>query len=250
MQLVTSEPWRGLKVQNAFHDLTPQSFWRLADDSRIAEEYRIDSNLRYLRTAPLIALKKIFVQYRFFTIYYIADLALLVSKMPFGTLRSCLAEFLSEELGDGDPGMAHPQLYDDFLVSLGVANETLSKGNEKCLASLETIQNSLLQRPWAYGVGLRGMGGECLCQIYLSAMYEHFMLNPHIQERKADLAWKFWDIHTGEVDMVHRARTRNAISQLILKDPDTMVELAGGYLESKAAWDLFWQAIFAAARME
>src|SRR3954470_15385750 len=86
-----------------FSSLTPETFWQLADDSKMLAEYKVDRNLRYLRTAPPEILKRIFVQYRFFTLYYITDLALLVAKLPFGSLRSCLAEFLSEELGDGDP---------------------------------------------------------------------------------------------------------------------------------------------------
>ena len=49
----------------------------------------------------------------------------------------------------------------------------------------------------AYGVGLRGMGGECVCQ-YLSRFYEHLMKNRYIQERKQQIDWRFWDLHVGE----------------------------------------------------
>jgi len=230
--------------------LTPENFWQLADTTRMAAEYQVDENLRYLRTAPLETLRRIFVQYRFFTIYYITDLALLVAKLPFGSLRSCLGEFLSEELGDGDPKDSHPSLYDDFLLSLGVPRKTLELADRNCLAILDQVRVSLETRSWPYGVGLRGMGGECLCQIYLASMHENFMRNPVIQERKDSLAWKFWDIHTGEVDIEHRERTRAAIDELILAQPETISDLATGYLESKAAWDGFWQRIFNNARLQ
>lgn len=231
-----------------FSSLTPQTFWQLADDSRMLAEYKVDRNLRYLRTAPPEILKKIFVQYRFFTHYYITDLALLVAKLPFGSLRSCLGEFLSEELGDGDPTDSHPQLYDGFLRTLGVSEEQLQRPSPSVLSSLDGVRASLETRSWAYGVGLRGMGGECLCQIYLSSMHENFIRNPYIQERREDLAWKFWDIHTGEVDVEHRLRTRQAITELVESDPSHIEDLAAGYTQAKGAWDQFWKDIFAEAK--
>ena len=61
-----------------------ESFWQLADFTKTNERYRIDKNLQSLKFARLSTLKKIFVQYRFFTHYYILDLAILISKLPFG----------------------------------------------------------------------------------------------------------------------------------------------------------------------
>lgn len=66
-------------------------FWEMAESERTLAEYRVNANLRYLRSASPETLRKIFVQYRFFTLYYITDLALLVSRLPFGALRSGLA---------------------------------------------------------------------------------------------------------------------------------------------------------------
>jgi hypothetical protein len=224
--------------------LTPASFWSIADTEKMAAEYQVDENLRFLQTASIETLRRIFVQYRFFTIYYISDLALLVAKLPFGTLRSSLAEFLNDELGNGNQSGAHPRLYDDFLRSLGVGEEALTAANPACIATLEGVSRSLSERSWAYGVGLRGMGGECLCQIYLSSMYDNFMQNPAIQRIKDQLAWKFWEIHIGDVDIHHRERTRDAINQLITSSPDLISDLAAGYLESKGAWDAFWKRIY------
>jgi hypothetical protein len=227
---------------------TPEAFWKMADSTRMLAEYSVDQDLRYLRVAPLDVLQKIFVQYRFFTLYYITDLALLVSRLPFGALRSALAEFLNDELGNGDPSQAHPRLYDDFLLSLGIHERALRASNAKNIAILEGVQRSLQTRSWAYGIGLRGMGGECLCQLYLASMQENFMQNPFIRERRNGLAWKFWDIHTGDVDIHHRERTRDAINELLVTERDTIVDLASGYAEAKGAWDRFWKNIYQAAR--
>lgn len=227
-----------------------ESFWELAGITKMGEKYRIDQNLRSLKHMPLETLKNVLVQYRFFTHYYIADLALLLSKLPFGTLRSILADILNEELGEGNANDSHPALYDDFLLSIGVPEQSLKIADPYCLSILREIQQSLISKSWSYGVGLRGMGGECLCQIYLSTMHEYFSQNIAIIEMQDDIAWKFWDIHTGEVDLHHQTIVRAAIDEVLVSEPDVAYELIEGYRESQGAWDRFWQQIFRAARYE
>ncbi len=229
-------------------DDTIVSFWKIADQTKMMEIYRIDKNLQYLKIAPLEMLKKIFVQYRFFTHYYITDLALLISKLPDGELRSILADILNEELGSGNSLRAHPYLYDSFLRSLGITQSELEKADEHCLQNLKQIQTSLLNQSWAYGIGLRGMGGECLCQIYLSTMHEFFSKNPAIVDIQNQIDWKFWEIHIGEVDLHHQEIVRKAINTLFVSQPETSVDLLQGYLESKTSWDLYWAHIFKAAQ--
>lgn len=56
-------------TQGRNKSLTTETFWRLADDNKVLAEYKVDRNLHYLRSAPPEILKKIFVQYRFFTLY-------------------------------------------------------------------------------------------------------------------------------------------------------------------------------------
>src|SRR3989338_2528119 len=90
-----------------------EAFWRMADLTKATENYKIDQNLRSLQHLSLVQLRSVFVQYRYFTQYYITDLALLISKMPFGHLRSMLADILYEELGNGRSSAAHPALYDE-----------------------------------------------------------------------------------------------------------------------------------------
>lgn len=224
------------------------SFWQMADITKEKEKYKIDKNLQYLKFAPLDILQKIFVQYRFFTHYYITDLAILISKLPFGGLKTILAEILYEELGSGKSYNAHPILYDDFLTSIGISKASMTMPDPYCIHNLEMIQNSLLNKSWAYGVGLRGMGGECLCQIYLASMHEFFSQNFSIIAIRDRIAWKFWNIHIGEIDLHHQKIIRTAINELVIMEPNLSTDLINGYLESKEAWDRFWEQIFRSAR--
>ncbi|MCP3139437.1 iron-containing redox enzyme family protein [Pyxidicoccus xibeiensis] len=225
-----------------------EEFWRMADNARTQTEYLADRKLQSLERAPLEVLKQVFVQYRYFTIFYISDLALLVYRLPFGKLRSLLADFLNDELGNGKHEQAHQQIYDDFLVSLGVPKETLAaKANPTNLQLLGEIRDLVLKESSWYAVGLRGMGGECLCQVYLSAMHAHFIKNPAIQAVKDRLDWRFWDIHTGEVDIEHRELLRAALMEAVDEEPAALEGLVEGYRKSKGVFDRFWDNIFAAA---
>ena len=96
----------------------------------------------------------------------------------------------------------------------------------------------------AFGVGLRGMGGECLCQTYLSVMFEHLREHPFMRANADRIDWEFWTIHTGEEDIVHGELTRAAIDRYIQDEPSALPELAQGYERSITAWNRFWQNIF------
>src|ERR1043166_2318211 len=73
-------------------ELKPEArtFWELADATRVQMEYVADRRLKWMQTAPLASVQRVLAQYRFFTIYYISDLALLVHRLPFSKLRSLL----------------------------------------------------------------------------------------------------------------------------------------------------------------
>lgn len=225
-----------------------EEFWRMADNARTQAEYLVDRKLQSLQHAPLEVLKQIFVQYRYFTIFYISDLALLVYRLPFGKLRSLLADFLNDELGNGQHTQAHQQIYDDFLVSLGIPQEELeANANPANLQLLGEIRDLVMKEsPW-YAVGLRGMGGECLCQVYLASMHAHFIQNPAIQAMKDRLDWRFWDIHTGEIDIAHRELLREALMEAVDADPAALEGLVEGYRKSKGVFDRFWDNIFESA---
>jgi hypothetical protein len=223
-----------------------REFWALADSARTQTEYLADEKLRRLAEAPYAVLQKIFVQYRYFTIFYITDLALLVAKLPFGELRSLLADFLNDELGNGNNLAAHERLYDDFLTSTGLDQQQIELfPNHENLHLLRDLQDRIMNRPVAYSVGLRGMGGECLCQVYLAAMHAHFTKNPAIRKREGELAWTFWDIHTGEVDIAHREKLKAALQKFVTCSPEHLQDLVDGYRDAKAMFDTFWDNIYA-----
>lgn len=225
-----------------------QDFWKLADESKTEAEFLADRKLQTLQRLPMKELRRIFVQYRYFTIYYISDMAQLVHRLPFGKLRSLLAEFLSEELGEGNAIDAHPHLYDDFLLSVGV-DPTLCEAIPSNIVLLEEISALMNTESSSQGVGLRGLGGECLCQLYLSAMHSHFSRNPAIVAIANKIDWRFWEIHIGEVDIQHRLRLRAAIDEEIASSPESEREIRIGYEKSKAAWDQFWTNIFEATSL-
>ena len=223
-----------------------QTFWQFADSAKEATEALADQKMKELTQLPVEALRQFCTQYRFFTIDYISDLALLLAKLPFGGLRSLLSQVLAEELGDGDADKAHPAIYDRFLASIGVEPEQRQRRLPANHAILSALTEELRRRSPAFGVGLRGMGGECLCQTYLSVMFEHLRVHPYIREHWDRIDWEFWTIHTGEVDIVHGELTRQAIDDYLQLDPSVLPDLAEGYERSITAWNLFWQNIFEA----
>ena len=220
-------------------------FWELADSTRVQTEYLADNRLKWLENASLDSLRRVLVQYRFFTIYYISDLALLVHRLPFGKLRSLLAEFLNDELGNSDASLSHPQLYDSFLISIGLEPATIEGCAYKAnLALLDEISELMRSQSPDQGVGLRGLGGECLCQLYLEAMHSYFSKNPVIEAMADRVDWRFWDIHAGELDITHRLRLREVIDEECARSSQFEVDIRTGYEKSKGAWEDFWTNIF------
>jgi hypothetical protein len=222
-------------------------FWRLADE---LQERTIDhaKNLfSFAERADPRQLVALLIQYRFFTTYYIPDIAFLIARLKDGKLRSFLAEVLSDELGCGDPSLAHPRLYDDFLKSIGAERDLDGLAIQDNIAVLDEVRRKLIDPnvSTTYGVGLRGMGGECVCQIYLSRFYEHIIKNRFILERKSEIDWRFWDLHVGEHDIAHRLQTRALIQDEILSQGSEAVDdLGRGYRESMISWRVFWANIF------
>jgi hypothetical protein len=167
--------------------------------------------------------------------------------LPFGKLRSFMAHILDEELGSGDEKLAHPELYDAFLRSIGVESSELENGISKNMAMLEEIRHAMVREPYPYGIGLRGMGGECMCQIYLAKLHSHFMKNPYVQQLHDQIDWRFWDIHIGPVDVHHREETRALMNKLVLGHPELGRQISAGFQASIRTWDLFWANIVEAA---
>lgn len=231
---------------------TADQFWYLADKMQRRTLDHAETLFTFAETADPQQLFAILLQYRFFTIYYIPDLAILVARMQDGRLRSFFADILSDELGYGDPQQAHPRLYDDFLNSINTGGEDFdSLALKSNIVLLDTIRARLLDEKLdtAYAVGLRGMGGECVCQVYLARFYCHIIKNPYIQDLQDRVDWRFWDLHVGEHDVEHRLKTREIIHEEVLsRGPAARDALWQGYRESMLSWRSFWSNIFNSVR--
>jgi hypothetical protein len=227
--------------------MTIPEFWAEADAARVATEQKAMAQMQHLSSAPIDSLRRVLLQYRYFTTYYIRDLALLLARLPFGKLRTFLGHVLSEELGEGDHLLAHPQLYDSFLLSIGVEPGVLQDsalpGN---VVLLDQITHELQHQSVGYGIGVRGMGGECLCHTYLMLLHDSVRKNPYIQAHAHQIDWRFWEIHTGPVDFAHVEQVRSTISELAQAQPELLPEIVAGYRSSIAVWDGFWRNVFAA----
>ncbi|WP_427159889.1 iron-containing redox enzyme family protein [Aliinostoc sp. HNIBRCY26] len=105
--------------------ITRDDFWIIADDTRLETEYVADRKLHYLQIAPLETLQNICLQYRYFIKEYPNNLGVLVSKLPYGKMKSLMAQILAEELGEGDNNLTHLRLFDDFLLSIGISEDAL-----------------------------------------------------------------------------------------------------------------------------
>ena len=224
---------------------TLAGFWELARYSFDLAEHYADTALRSLATAELETLKYVLVQYRWFTGSYPGDLGVLVSKLPPSRLRSLIGELITEETGNGEPSQAHLVLYDSFLISMGVTADWVSKStNPMCIALLDAMRYQLMQGSYAFGIGLRGMGGECLCHAYLKAMNHYLLKNPIVQELRSSgtIDWRFWDLHAGEHDEAHSLATRAHIAEVI--GPGEMGDLCEGYLHAESKWKIFWSLAF------
>lgn len=226
-------------------------FWKLADDLQEQTVDHARDLFTFVETASPERLFSLLVQYRYFTVYYIADIALLIARLRPGPMRSFLADILLDELGGGDHTQAHPRLYDGFLDSLGIGP---AASDDRALADnlrlLDAARARLIDpaNSAAYGIGLRGMGGECVCQVYLARLYQHLIRNPYIREHTATIDWTFWELHVGEHDIAHRENLRGLISEEVAgMDRGSVDALEAGFRDSMTAWSAFWRTIHAEA---
>lgn len=225
---------------------TREFFWEITDTARLEAEYDADNKLGYLETASIDVLINIFHEYRFFIKYFISDLGLLMFKAPFGQFKCMIAEIAMDELGE-TPDKTHLTLWDNFLVSLGDNPDTLEESNyPENIELLEGLRTLMLEKSFFYSVGLRGMGAECLCQVYLSSAYKRLLKNPIIQSMKDKLDWEFWDIHTGEEDIEHGVLVRESIDKMLAVDGSGLKPLAEGYFRAKDNWEEFWGNLYEA----
>ena len=225
---------------------TMAEFWEFSRAAWSTAQHLVDRNVESLQHADLDQLRSVLIQYRWFTHYYSGDLAVLIYKLPPSSLRSFLAECLLEEQGMGDPSQTHPAMYDRFLMTLGVAPDELETNvDARNLELLDSFRSKLLRGDYMYGVGLRGMGGECLCQVYLEAVHHYLLKNEEIVKRRRDIDWRFWDIHASEADQMHGEKARELIERLAIT-PEKIASLTAGYLEAEQMFMEFWHNAYRA----
>ena len=230
----------------------PGAFWTLADRIQAETLSYAKELFAFVERADPETLRAILVQYRYFTVYYIPDLSLLIARLKGGSLRSFLADILFDELGRGNPARAHPRLYDDFMYSIGAAaDELLGAALKSNVQLLDEARRKLVdpENSGEFAIGLRGMGGECVCQVYISQLHASLIRNPFIIEQKEAINWRFWKLHVGPHDIEHARVTRSLIdSEIVSRDERGRIDLGRGYAESMKSWKQFWDNIFIASK--
>lgn len=224
-----------------------EEFWKMADDTRLAAEYTAGGELQWISRATKRQLQRIFLEYRVFTESYADDLALLVARTPRGPLKTLLAELTYEELGSGDPNKSHIDMLERFLTSLGVVDLQVPT-EPKNVAILREMRERLLHRPIIYGIALRGMGGECVCQVYLTELNRQLRQNQFCREHAAIVDWEFWDVHAGEPDLEHNRKVKLGIDAFLDAQPESLPLLVEGYNDSKEMLLEFFANIYNTAR--
>ena len=76
-----------------------------------------------------------------------------------------------------------------------------------------------------------------ICQIYLTALFKQLKQNPNIKGIDHQIDWEFWLIHVGEVDISHRMRMRQMISEFITQGSGDSQQIIQGYFKSVEFWD-------------
>jgi hypothetical protein len=229
-----------------------EAFWARAAMSKLEAKFALAREMDALPDLSIEALRAIVLQYRYFTRAFITDLALLVARCPEGRLRSLLGQLVNEELGLGDPEEAHARLYDCFLESIGAiergaTSQQLEAAEHPDVSALLTqLNDRSANRSLLYAIGMRGLGGECVCGVYFSVMHVHLRKHPFIINNEANIDWRFWDIHAGHADVEHNEQVRASVAELLEQhqEDDAIAELAAGYDFGTATWDAFWTAVY------
>ncbi len=228
-----------------------EAFWARAELSKLEARFAIAKEMDALPGLSIQALRAITLQYRYFTQLFVTDLAHLVVRCPEGRLRSLLGQLVNEELGCGDPEQAHLRLYDRFLETIGAiehgttADQLRARAHPKVCELLAELSSRTTNRSIFYAIGMRGVGGECVCGVYFSVMHVHLRKHPFIIEHESQIDWRFWDIHAGHADIEHNKLVRAAVAELLEgKHPDAVNEVAAGYDHGTAAWDEFWTTVY------
>ena len=88
------------------------------------------------------------------------------------------------------------------------------------------------------------MGAECLCQVYLTAIFELAEQNPRFIERRERLDLRFQELHRGPAEAAHRIQMRDWIAELALRDPQRLVQLKQGHEIARRSFHEFFDNIY------
>lgn len=224
------------------------AFWKMVQDAEDEVALESDENLAYVQRAPVEQLHTLFLQYRYFNEYYLGDMCILLFRLPASPLKTCLGDIVNDELGEGDFAKAHTNTWDQFLMSIGMTQAQIDgPAAPKVTEMLEGLREEVWKGSVPYAVGLRGMGGECLCQVYLISLHRNFTKNPWTQANQDKIHRAFWDVHTGHEDEAHREMVKDQITDFISEDPTRIDDITAGYAKSREVWDKFWTAAREAA---
>ena len=141
----------------------------------------------------------------------------------------------------------HVALLDAFMVSLGASQEFCASPALELapnLALLDDITGKVQHESINYAVGLRGMGAEFLCQVYLTAIFDLSEQNPHFLARKDELDLRFEQLHRGPVEAEHRIQMRDWIAELSMRDIESLEELKAGYEYGRRSFHTFFDNIY------
>jgi len=230
--------------------ITLEQFWEAAALTKLQARYAVAREMDALPHLSLHALREVTLQYRYFTQAFATDIARLIVRCPESRLRSLLGALLHEELGEGDPDASHLRLYDRFLETIGSIEPGASPAllatriHPKVLLLLRDLSHRTARRSTDYAIGLRGLGGECVCGVYFSVMHGHLRGHPYVMANERAIDWRFWDIHAGHADADHNAKMRAAVAEFLSDRPDAVAEVAEGFEHGTAAWDKFWRTVY------
>jgi hypothetical protein len=229
-----------------------EAFWDRAAISKLEAKFAVAKEMEAIPRLSIQQLRAIVFQYRYFTQAFATDLAVLIARCPEGPLRSLLGRLLNEELGEGNPEAAHMWLYDRFLCSIGAIDpgapvaQLREQVHPRVSTLLDELRDRTAHRPLLYAIGMRGVGGECVCGVYFSVMYAHLRQHPFIIQHESQIDWSFWDIHAGHADLEHNELVRAAVRDYVHRtdEPHVVGELSEGFDYGTATWDAFWTTLY------
>lgn len=230
--------------------ITLEQFWEAAAIAKLEARFAVAREMDALPRLSIRALREVTLQYRYFTQAFVTDIAVLVARCPESRLRSLLGQLLDEELGEGDPESSHLRLYDRFLETLGSIEAGASSAalaarvHPKVRVLLRDLSDRTVHGSPTYAIGMRGLGGECVCGVYFGVMHGHLRTHPYVVANESAIDWRFWDIHAGHADVEHNVKVREAVAELLRDQPDAVADLAAGFEHGTAAWDEFWRIVY------